>query len=281
MNFRVIISLVMLYMQSVSCFIKPVNPVRNWVINKFIPANNKVEDWWYNPIIHTFGNVGIGGSVHAALAPLVTKMIDRKAYNGRDVRQEFCDIIVNNIEQDSLFAIDFACGVGISSNALYKSIDGKNIEKKLVYALDSSPQMISAAEKRGNPNIKYRESNVSINEYMMYNNCVDLITCLYLLHEVPSEGRKWVFKNAHSLLKTGGVFAIADVSSYYRASTGMLIGEPYLLEYQKTVNDTIDDYIRSGKFRVIRIPEVPYNPRSSNFQEWIPGHVMVTLLEKI
>ena len=48
----------------------------------------------YDPRIHNFGNVGIGGKIHANLARPITKLIDIAAYSGEDIR----DIIVNNLK---------------------------------------------------------------------------------------------------------------------------------------------------------------------------------------
>jgi len=47
---------------------------------------NYDEEYWYHPQIHTLGNVGILGAVHAALAPLSTHLIDNLAYGGVDIR---------------------------------------------------------------------------------------------------------------------------------------------------------------------------------------------------
>lgn len=44
------------------------------------------HEYWYNPSIHTFGNIGVLGALHAALAPIATKIIDVAAYDGQDVR---------------------------------------------------------------------------------------------------------------------------------------------------------------------------------------------------
>ena len=44
------------------------------------------DEYWFNTKIHTLGNTGFCGGLHAALAPLATKMIDVFAYNGTDVR---------------------------------------------------------------------------------------------------------------------------------------------------------------------------------------------------
>ncbi len=44
------------------------------------------EEYWFNEKIHTLGNTGFMGAVHAAMAPLATKMIDALAYDGVDIR---------------------------------------------------------------------------------------------------------------------------------------------------------------------------------------------------
>jgi hypothetical protein len=46
------------------------------------------EEYWYDQRIHTLGNVGFWGAVHAASAPASTKFIDIVAYDGMDVRQK-------------------------------------------------------------------------------------------------------------------------------------------------------------------------------------------------
>jgi hypothetical protein len=48
--------------------------------------NDHAEEYWFDDRIHTLGNVGLGGGLHAALAPLSTKCIDIFAYNGIDIR---------------------------------------------------------------------------------------------------------------------------------------------------------------------------------------------------
>jgi hypothetical protein len=57
--------------------------------------NTHENEYWYDERIHTLGNIGFGGAVHAALAPLSTKVIDVLAYNGIDVRQLVSDYFGN------------------------------------------------------------------------------------------------------------------------------------------------------------------------------------------
>ena len=45
----------------------------------------------YDPRIHNFGNIGLGGAIHAEFAPIFTKLIDFKAYSKRDIRKEITE----------------------------------------------------------------------------------------------------------------------------------------------------------------------------------------------
>jgi hypothetical protein len=59
--------------------------------------DNDVEDYgeyWFDSRIHTFGNTGFLGALHAAMAPLSTKVIDIVAYDGKDVRSMVCPYIL-------------------------------------------------------------------------------------------------------------------------------------------------------------------------------------------
>jgi hypothetical protein len=53
------------------------------------------NEYWHDKRIHSLGNIGFGGAVHAALAPLSTKLIDVLAYNGTDIRQLVSDHLGN------------------------------------------------------------------------------------------------------------------------------------------------------------------------------------------
>ena len=137
------------------------------------PNKNYDEEYWYHPQIHTLGNVGILGAVHAALAPLSTHLIDNLAYGGVDIRMKVsvptdlklellsgltvsyslklscCYIVCRKVAKDlrDLFeegdarVLDLCCGVGYSTRALRRAFP----EAKAVIGLDTSPQMVSMA----------------------------------------------------------------------------------------------------------------------------------------
>jgi hypothetical protein len=56
-------------------------------LSKQLGVDNSMAEYWHDSRIHSLGNVGFFGGIHAALAPLTTKLIDVIAYNGTDIRQ--------------------------------------------------------------------------------------------------------------------------------------------------------------------------------------------------
>lgn len=60
------------------------------VLANLVQHDNRDYDevYWYNPQIHSLGNVGILGALHAALGALSSHVIDNVAYDGIDMRFE-------------------------------------------------------------------------------------------------------------------------------------------------------------------------------------------------
>ena len=97
----------------------------------------------FNRQIHTLGNTGFFGAVHAAVGALSTNIIDVVAYKGRDVRSEVARELVTRVLENkkdnstSIRVLDMCCGVGISTRALKTAFD--EIENATIIGLDTSP----------------------------------------------------------------------------------------------------------------------------------------------
>lgn len=247
------------------------NIVRDWVVNKYIPLNKHNNEWWYNPVIHSFGNTGNLGKIHAKLAPYITKTIDVTAYSGRDVRSEVSDLVSKRIEEtnNTVLCLDFGCGVGISSIALDNSLKNR-FSNSQVYGLDTSNEMLCNKRDKNN-SIIFVNSNVVKKPLGHLNGKVDAITIMFLLHECPRRAHYRILDSAHELLKPDGIIVIADISETYVPSIGMLLGEPYVLDYQETFRHTLNDVLKSEKF---------VNVDSLFMENWIDGHLQVTILRK-
>lgn len=50
------------------------------------------SEYWFDQRIHSLGNTGPTGALHAAMAIGITKLIDFMAYDGVNVRQQVCTV---------------------------------------------------------------------------------------------------------------------------------------------------------------------------------------------
>jgi hypothetical protein len=50
--------------------------------------NEHPHEYWFNNQIHSLGNTGFLGAIHAVVAPIATTIIDNVAYDGIDIRSK-------------------------------------------------------------------------------------------------------------------------------------------------------------------------------------------------
>lgn len=173
----------------------------------------------YNPSIHMFGNHGLLGRLHAEVAPIFTKGIDKNVYK-RDVRSDI-------LEEETLgrTVLDIGCGVGYStsSNAGSKGID-------------TSVPMVEKARSL------FPEKEFDVGDGEEWNcgeSKYDVVTMMYLFHEAPQEGRLRLLERAKELAREKVI--IVDISPEYIPSASMLAGEPYILNYLSNINDDLSE----------------------------------------
>lgn len=173
--------------------------------------------YYYNSCIHNMGNTGPMGILHACLAPTFTKIIDNKAYNGRNIRKEVYD----SIESQSI--VDLCCGVGFST-------------KPGMTGIDTSNEMLRFAHFY-NPDRQYLFGNA---EDFGEDNQFDVVTCMFAFHEMPNDGHRKIIDNALRISKKQVI--IVDISTNYKPSKLMLAGEPYILNYLDTINNILNEF---------------------------------------
>jgi ubiquinone/menaquinone biosynthesis C-methylase UbiE len=190
--------------------------------------------------------------------------------------------------------VDLCCGVGTATRALSEAFP----EAEAVVGVDTSVQMVAMARFLTNhlsffkPVVANLRAAVStgctvpqrkgttINqvtrsmvEYVRVNaedtklpgKSFDLVTIMYALHEVPMQGREKILSESRRLLHAGGTLAIIDISTDYDPPYSMLLGEPYVLEYQSNIHRQLASL--KGFFR----PE---------YKVLVPGHVGMWLLKR-
>jgi hypothetical protein len=80
------------------------------VVAPMAPQRTVGTPYWYDPRIHNWGNIGLGGRLHAFFAPLATAIIDATSYGGVDVRKK-----VHEMLPAGQTVLDLCCGVGFST----------------------------------------------------------------------------------------------------------------------------------------------------------------------
>jgi len=196
--------------------------------------------YYFDPRIHSFGNVGIGGRVHANLAYASTKFIDRLRYRGRDIRREIYQPYID----DGLDILDMCCGIGISTPAGHIGID-------------TSVEMLRVARRVSEQNINNNDINdnnkkLETNstefywgnaEYYRPKKSIDVVTCMFAFHEMPNYAHVRIIENALMIAKKE--FVIVDIAPDYKSGKPpeiMLRGEPYLLNYLDTIQGILHDF---------------------------------------
>jgi len=203
------------------------------------------HEYWNDPRIHSFGNVGPGGMFHAVVAPIFTKGLDMFAYDDTDLRAlASLQVAAKRASLDLMTerVVDVGCGTGASSRALHRAWPtAKHV------ALDTSAEMLRVARTLS---IIDRQAGASTTnpidfasghaEYTgLRSHDFDVVSVMFLLHEAPQAGRKSIIAEAKRLLRPGGTLLVVDIAREYDPSPTMKSGEPYIDGYLANVEDDI------------------------------------------
>lgn len=184
-----------------------------WAVAALALQASAFVPYWRDPRIHNMGNVGLGGGIHAAMAPIATHLIDRLAYGGVDVRKA---VLAEHLRPDDDVA-DFGCGTGFST-----APSGTGV--------DASSEMRSVA-KWVHPDKSFVSGNI---ESWGAPASHDVVTLMFVLHEAPRSARRRILRNAVRVAR--GKVVVADIVPTYQPSSTMLTGEPFVLDYLEHID---------------------------------------------
>lgn len=137
---------------------------------------------------------------------------------GVDVRKEELEKYTNKT------ILDFGCGTGFSTS-----------NNKGSLGIDTSREMIDEAKKLF-PDKRFSGGHA---EQFKTDEQFDIVTCMFLMHEVPSFCRKNIIENALSIANEQVV--ILDIAPVYKPSNIMLEGEPYLPDYLSNISTELSN----------------------------------------
>lgn len=196
----------------------------------------------FHPRIHNFGNTGFFGAIHAAGAPLATKIIDLVAYDGRNMRRELAELLVDRYAPSSK-VVEVGCGVGTLTREL------QAVGFVDVTALDTSKQMIAVATAECAARAASAAAPESPEPTFVTLNAVEVgerfpgsdvaIACM-LAHELPKLANYELLKSLIEATAPSGDVWIVDIAPTYKPSPTMLSGEPFVLEYLSSFQEVVD-----------------------------------------
>lgn len=199
------------------------------------------EKYWFDPRIHVFGNVGLGGAMHALVAPVATWMIDKLSYAGFDVRNHVLDTMVDS----DATVLDLCCGVGFSS-------------ARRATCVDTSGEMLWMARAR-RPDCTFFQGNA---ETFGMPRSFDVVTVMFAMHEAPARGRRKILQNAARVARDEIIVVDIDPAFkevlYKKPNMGrsFLAGEPYVLDYLAKMDSDVIEIAKAG-WKLQRITLLP------------------------
>ena len=187
---------------------------------------NDLRSAAFHPRVHNFGNVGIGGRIHAHVAEFATDIIDRTAYK-KPLRPLLAEHISRSRPGGSV--LDIGCGVG----TLTREIHATGMR---VVGVDASSEMIDVAARK-NPSVEFRVQNAAD---LDGEDQFDVAVACMLVHELPAAGHSELLDRMIKCTeKNKGEIWLADIVPTYSPSAMMLSGEPYIKNYLQTFLRTL------------------------------------------
>jgi len=232
------------------------------------PRTTCLQDPSKYPKIHTFGNTGLLGAIHAALAPLETKLIDFSAFFGENVRITIAKGLRQNIGKANVLDLCFCIGMST------RPLQGACQDAAVILGVNTSKDMIDMAELLSSDlepatflvDKSKNAFNESCSQHVLIGNALetnlppelfDSVTIIYCFDEVPHDGR-YHLKEACHLLADSCTLAVMDNITNYEPCSLMLAGEPNVLE---------------NKAKIKKQPKVILGFITSRYEEDVAEHV--------
>lgn len=183
-------------------------------------------------------------------------------YNSSKHIHDYCKrnhIYVNEINH----ILDLGCSVGISSEFLANAFR----KAEQITGIDLSPFFIAMAAYRADKNgDKTKFIHANAEQVPLQNGSVDMVTCNFLLHEVPYSACMNILKEAYRLLKPNGLLAIVDLDPDYLKNRltvnrfqkwAFEMTEPHIYEYYQ--HDMRESLEKSGFSDIEKMKNDPLN----------------------
>ena len=134
--------------------------------------------------------------------------------------------------------LDLGCSVGVSTLALHRYFTDKQNTAINTIGLDLSPYMLAVAKTNSDRQISQWLHGLG-EATGLADNSLDIVTLQFLIHELPRQATKNIFKEVLRILKPGGVIGVVDNNPASPVIQGL---PPVLFTLMKSTEPWSDDY---------------------------------------
>lgn len=151
------------------------------------------------------------------------------------LRQNYHDVLKEQIKSTPQDILDVGCSVGMSTVAIQNNYPNANVT-----GLDLSPYFLAVA----NYNARQRHQNINWLHAAAENTGLpdasfDLVSAFLIFHELPQSAAKNIFAEARRLLRPNGHFTMMDMNPSSEAYKKM---PPYIFTLLKSTEPYLDQY---------------------------------------
>jgi ubiquinone/menaquinone biosynthesis C-methylase UbiE len=155
------------------------------------------------------------------------------------LRSSFHDVLAEYGPQSVRDILDIGCSVGISTLSLHRYYTQAQTGSINTTGLDLSPYMLAVAQSRDTDH-EVRQWVHGKGEHTPFaNQSFDLITLQFVIHELPRQASRAIFREALRLLRPGGALAIVDNNPKSPVIQSL---SPVLFTLMKSTEPWSDDY---------------------------------------
>lgn len=194
------------------------------------------------------------GNYHGDFGGVLYHWMIGPFFVNRDDRDEMGWALARGVpKRDYRSILDLGCGVGKSTMPyceLYPDADVVGVD----YAAEQLRYAHWLAERRGR-RVRYVQRMAERTGFA--DGSFDLVVAIFLFHEMPRRARDETVREAHRLLRPGGVFAIMEsppfkvlteeyspLSAFLLDSTGRRMDDPYIPDFFR--EDRVEMFRRGG-----------------------------------
>ena len=212
-----------------------------------------VNDAAVHPHVHTMGNTGALGMMHAWLLPLIWLWIRHSTFDGLDVRE----VALKNVaDLEHYPKHSLAVDLGTSTGGMARTLRCNGFS---TVGVDTSATMLGLA-RIYSPNIPFYKGNVCTCELPR----ASIYTLSFLMHEMPMEAQYMALRNALRRRNQNGCVCVIDIHPDVVVKHTYTGYEPFLQDYLKNIENVIRSSARMHRCKV-----ASYDVVKGYVKQWI------------